>query len=1133
MNLLLNDGWKFAKLPEGSTVSDAKKASFSPVDLPHDWLIWQTDNLYESADAWYFRELNYDPDPELPVTILYFDGVYMDCDILLNGENICTHRYGYTPFQVPLTGKLKSGKNSIMVHIRHKSPNSRWYSGSGIFRDVTIMRLPESHLVPDSLAVKTEIVHEEWRLELTVETDGPEGQKLCYALKDSEGKMVAQGNGRREGKLIRADMRIRDGKPWSPDDPNLYELELDYGKQTEVYKTGLRSVCLDPDHGLLLNGKSIKLHGVCLHHDLGALGAAFHEKAAKRQLRVMKEMGVNAVRTSHNPPAAAFLDLCDEMGILVDDEAFDMWERSKTEYDYARFFKECAAEDVASWVRRDRRHPCVIMWSVGNEIYDMHADAHGAEITEFLAANVRKNDPMHHGFTTFGCNYMPWEGGQRCAQYVEAVGYNYGEKLYESHHREHPDWIIYGSETASVLSSRGVYHFPIEQSIMSEADRQCSALGNSNTSWGATDLRKMLVDDLKNPYSMGQFIWSGIDYIGEPTPYHTRNCYFGQADTACFPKDPWYLFRSFWHEGKTVHIGVSWDWNDGQLIDVPVMTNGSAAELFLNGESLGKKDVIRDDAEKCLPVWKIPFKAGELHAVVYDENGYVFGEDIRCTPEETDHLCLRAEDEFLLSDGWDITFVAVTAEDAHNRPVENARDRMRISVSGGGCLLGTDNGDSTDPDGYKCDCRRLFNGKLLLIIGSTGEKRDVKICVESTTRRKAEMILPVHRMEAIPGRSRTQRINTSEMPVKTSARKISIFAEGDTRLDREHPECSFRFMVLPENADDRGIRWQVTNESGIETPFVHLREEDGRITVRAIGDGRYYLRGLWGENKDRTDIISQIEFTAENVGDPCLDAYSYISAGLFDRSAGEIGAGNDKGIAFSRDGESAVGFSRIDFGPVGSDHITVDIFALNGDAYDLELFDGDPENGGRLIRILTYKKPSIWNVYQPESWDLGVRMTGIHTLFFRMHDKVHMKGFIFEKQEKAYLPHPAASAESIYGDSFRQIGTAICEIGNNVSLMWNGMDFAGETEVLLAVTGYTPLPVNTVSVRVRNSAGVETVSVLEFSGNGQPEQSCRIPVPCGECSVTFVFLPGSKFDFESFRFSRPGQTGQKQANLII
>ena len=467
-----------------------------------------------------------------------------------------------------------------------------------------------------------------------------------------------------------------------------------------------------------------------------------------------------------------------------------------------------------------------------------------------------------------------------------------------------------------------------------------------------------------------------------------------------------------------------------------------------------------------------------------------------------------------------MTFVTVSAEDADGNPVDNARDRMRITVSGGGCLLGTDNGDSTDDDGYKSDCRRLFSGKLLLMIGSTGEEEDIRVAVESASCRGAELIIPVRKAERIPGRSRTERIAHSPDAGAVDVRRIDLKAEGPAVLTREHPTCSFRYRILPNNATRQKIRWQVTNESGIETPFVTLTEEEGRVTVHADGDGRYYLRALWGENEDRTDVISQLGFSAEDIGNPSLDAYSYISAGLYDFSSGEIGAGNDKGIAFSRDGESTVGFSRVDFGPVGTDRITADIFALNGDAYSIELFDGNPEEGGRLIRTLVYQKASIWNVYQPESWPLGERLTGIHGLYFRMHDKVHMKGFVFEKQEKAFLLHSAGSAETLYGDSFVRDGDTIREIGNNVTLSWDNMDFTDEKEVLLEIRGKTPLPVNTVSVRVKNREGDEAASVFDFTGGGGEAQSARIRVPGGLCSVAFVFLPGSRFDFESFRFSR-------------
>ena len=1139
MEQRLNDGWLFAKLPNGSTLSDTGKAEFRPVDLPHDWLIWQEEDLYESADAWYIRKLSI-PDPDDGAErILYFDGVYMDCDVVVNGEVIHTHPYGYTAFFVPLGGRVRPGENELMVHIRHRSPNSRWYSGSGIYRDVYLLTLPADHLIPDGIMLKTEEEDGEWIVRLSAETSGSDGVPFRCEATDPGGRIAARAEGKSCSGRIGCAIRIPDGEPWAPESPNLYKLAITYGAETRTLSFGLRSVLMDPERGLFLNGRHLKLHGVCLHHDLGALGAAFHEKAARRQLELMKQMGANAVRTSHNPPASRFLDLCDEMGILVIDEAFDMWERSKTAWDYARFFKERAAEDVASWIRRDRCHPCVIMWSIGNEIYDMHADERGTEVTKYLAGQVRLHDPLRHAAVTFGCNYMPWEGGQRCAAYVDAVGYNYGEKYYEQHHRLHPDWVIYGSETASILSSRGIWHFPIEKNIMAESDGQCSSLGNSNTSWGATDLKQMIIEDLKNPYSLGQFIWSGIDYIGEPTPYHTRSSYFGQADTACFPKDPWYLFRSFWTQEKMIHIGVSWDWNPGQMIDVPVMTGCAEAELFLNGRSLGRKTRNPDEAEACLPVWKIPFEEGELRAVAYDDTGAPVCEDIRFTPGDTDHFRLTSENETLDGDGWDLAFVTVTAEDSNGHPVENARDYVRITIAGGGCLMGTDNGDSTDPDGYKRACRRLFSGRLLLIIGSTGSREDVRISVEDCRGRKAELVIPVREAEHAPGTSRIQRIQDEPLKERIPVRKITIIPQGDTKISPENPSCSFSYVLCPPDACDGDLRWQVTNESGIETPFVSLTADRDRITVRAEGDGRYCLRALWGEREGETDLLSMTGFSADGIGSPALDAYEYISAGLYDISSGEIGAGNEKGIAFSRDSRSMAGFSRIDFGKTGSDRLTADIFSLDDAPCDLELFDGNPETGGRLIQVLRYQKPSIWNVYQPESWTLRERLTGIRTICIRMKQKVHLKGFVFEKQEKAWLRHAAAGADTVYGDSFRVEGPAVRGIGNNVTLTWEDMDFGGGGDVVLGIEGRTPLPVNTIMVRIRAKDGTETTEPAGFRGSGEQKQEFRMRVPAGSCSVSLVFLPGSSFDLDGFAFRKPSgnrpedqKTGQKDRNDI-
>jgi beta-galactosidase len=297
---------------------------------------------------------------------------------------------------------------------------------------------------------------------------------------------AAPAAGEKQTLLLRVDKPLL----WSCDRPYCYVLETTLGSQCIRQHVGFRTVELTTDKGLFLNGEHVKLHGVCLHHDLGALGAAFNEKAARRQLRIMQEMGVNALRTSHNPPAKKLMDLCDEMGILVLDEAFDMWERCKTTYDYGRFFAECWQEDVRSWVRRDRNHPSLLMWSIGNEISDVN-DPRGEEVTRMLCEAVRLHDPMKNGFTTFGSNYMPWAGAQKCAEWIDAVGYNYAEKYYDGHHAAHPGWVIYGSETSSLVFSRGIYHFPLHTPILSDEDLQCSSLGNSATSWGAKDLRIM------------------------------------------------------------------------------------------------------------------------------------------------------------------------------------------------------------------------------------------------------------------------------------------------------------------------------------------------------------------------------------------------------------------------------------------------------------------------------------------------------------------------------------------------------------------------------------------------------------------------------------------------------------------
>jgi len=1118
MERLFNDGWRFVKLPNGSSLKDAETSDWQAIDLPHDFLIFNADALYENADGWYSRCINVPENWLDKDVILRFDGVYMDCDVLLNGEIICTHHYGYTCFDVPLED-LHAGENTLHVHVRHTSPNSRWYSGAGIFRDVTLHVLDKCHILLDGTYVTTSRIGDDWLLSVETELTGCcDGASVIHRLlKGSE--IICEAAAEVQDHAAQAQMTVHCPALWSPAQPVCYTLETVCGGQVIRENVGFRELELTSDRGLLLNGEKIKLHGVCLHHDLGCLGSAFHVKAARRQLLAMKAMGVNSLRTSHNPPAKQVMDLCDELGILVVSEAFDMWRRQKTTYDYARFFDTDAEQDVAAWVRRDRNHPSMLMWSIGNEIFDTHVDESAADVTRMLCEYVRRHDPRENAFTTIGSNFMPWKGAQKCAEFVQAAGYNYGEKLYADHHAQHPEWVIYGSETASVVSSRGVYRFPMAAPILSDDDLQCSALGNSTTSWGAKDMRKCLVEDLNTHYSLGQYLWTGIDYIGEPTPYHTRNSYFGMMDTCVFPKEFWYLCKSMWNPEPMVHIGVHWDWSEGQTIDVAVMTNGASCELLLNGESLGIQPVSRTDWEQSRPTWQVPFTPGELRARAYDANGVLIAEDVQRTPGDSKHIVLTAEGSVLHADGEDMTFITISVTDADGNPVENAVDRIHVAVSGAGMLMGLDNGDSTDRDGYKTTTRRLFSGKLLAIVGAAEETGTLKITVTAPGMEPAVLELPVLEASVREGVSRRCELCTQQpMPQEKPIRRISLTPLGSKHLTPKNPAVSFHIACHPADADLQEITFRLANAKGIESPCASYTVEGDMVTVTGVGDDTVYLRAMCCNGYPHPRVISQQDIHIEGMGQPNLDPYSFVTGGLFKLHEGDIGNGNEQGVSFAREGYSMAGYTNVDFGPVGSDEITLPIFALDSNLHEVTLWDGDPREGGEVIALLPYQKPSRWNVYQPETYRLPRRLTGLHTLCFSTTEKIHLKGFAFTRQSRAWLEQSAIMADSVYGDSFNRTDTGVLNIGNNVSLCFEDMDFGDAKRAVLAIDGCTTLNENPITIRFQNTEGETLTALAQFRGNERGWQEFAMDVLPGVCSVTFVFLPGCKFDFYAFRF---------------
>ncbi|MBH1939967.1 DUF4982 domain-containing protein [Mobilitalea sibirica] len=1138
---LFNNGWEFAK--SELEALDSNALMFEPVDLPHDWLIYNTLDLYESSIGWYRKRFTWKKDERN--LLLCFDGVYMNSSLYVNGLLIGDWKYGYSSFEYDITDALREGENEILVKVVHESPNSRWYSGAGIYRNVWLKTRDKNHIRTDGIYVSIEQKEDDFNVEVDTDVCLMQEAVICHTIryKDQEIATVSMAvNPSVSPVTNQQTLLIENPKLWSIEEPNLYQLvtklQLKTNKQdtapeydlieTVNQNIGFRTITMDPNQGLLLNGKKLKLNGVCEHHDLGALGAAFNKIALKRRFHLLKEMGVNAIRTAHNMPAPELMDLADEMGLLVVSEAFDVWERPKTKYDYARFFKEWAEKDVKSWVMRDRNHPSLLLWSIGNEIYDTHAGERGQEITRLLLNYVKQYDPKENAKVTIGSNYMPWENAQKCADIVKIAGYNYAEKYYQKHHEEHPDWVIYGSETASVVQSRGVYHFPYEKAILADDDEQCSALGNSSTSWGAKSPEACILAERDMPFSMGQFLWTGFDYIGEPTPYHTKNSYFGQLDTATFTKDPYFVYQSAWTDYRIkpmVHIIPYWDFNKGQLIDVRICSNAPKVELQLNGVTIGTYDIDHKHGTQLAGWWKLPYEEGELKAIAYDENGNVIATEIKKSFGDAKKICLEADKNVLIANGTDLSFVEISMEDEWGNKVENANNRVQVNVSGAGRLIGLDNGDSTDYDPYKGLSRRLFSGRLMAIIGSTLDCGDIFIEVSSKGMEKRVLVL--NSITAKDGNTDGISAYTAnkELPCimgsmdEIPVRKIEIVSESGQEFDESKKEIAVMAKLYPVNTSYREVEWSVVNETGVISNLAKVEGSGLRAKLTAIGDGEFRLRCTSKNGTDKTKLISELEFRAVGLGTAYKDPYGFISAGLYDYSKGEVTNGNEKGIATSRDGETQVGFHDIDFGSYGSDIITIPIFALSSDEYTLQIWEGMPgEEGSELLADVIYQKESKWNVYQEETYRLSKRLKGITSLCFVLRQKVHIKGFSFEKKNRAFEQNMAVECDHIYGDTYRLTNQGVEGIGNNVSLLFDDMDFNDNGISRIIIYGRSPIDKNTIHVRFSNSDG-EINQLVDFThSNEYEERIFELDNVTGITNVAFIFLPGSNFDFGWFRF---------------
>lgn len=1128
-NILFNDGWQFCLCDIGTELSALPGRHWYDVELPHDWLINDTSKLYETGEGWYRRSLTCSAEQLSGRMLLNFDGVYMNSTLFVNGKEAGSWTYGYSAFEHDITDFLHEGENELLLRVSHQSPNTRWYSGAGIFRDVMLKLRPAAYIGTNGVyihsapqpeggwttEVETDVVGEASDIRMLLEVFDPAGASMGgYGLE-------AHFDGGHE--KFAASFNSTDPELWSVDDPMLYTLKISLYSGSELLDCvnetfGYRTAEFDPDRGFLLNGEPVKLHGVCMHHDLGALGSALNEAALARQLRIMKEMGVNAIRTSHNMPARQLVQLCDEMGLLVDSEAFDMWEKPKTEFDNHRFFTEHAERDVRSWIERDRNHPCIIMWSIGNEINDT-IDPHGLDITKRLYEYVLKYDPKGNAAPTIGSNYMGDENAQKCSDVVKLAGYNYSEYLYDEHHAKYPDWVIYGSETASAVRSRGIYRFPAELPLLTGEDCQCSSLDNSVVGWGSSAMKSWRLDR-DCPFCCGQFIWTGFDYIGEPTPYNTKNSYFGIVDTAGFPKDIYYFYQSVWvspEQKKVLHIVPSyWDFIPGQEIDVLIYSNARDVELFLNGKSIGSHVMELETSQDMRAHFKVPFEPGVLRVVGHFADGSECSEVLH-TPSDPAAVVLTSDKETLLADGRDIAFVEISTVDVNGIPVGNARNLIRVEVSGAGRLVGLDNGDSTDYDSYKGDNRRLFSGKLLAMVESTLEPGEITVRAYSEGLENAELRLVSENCGEVSGVSVVTenkfpavcRAYTGEVPARLLLPEVDV-----NSFDPERRSAEIRAKLLPENCTYDDISWSVVRRNGVESNLAQVEGSGRSAVVTAKGDGEFFVRAMVHNGAEHPQVIADIPFTAEGLGAAVRDAYSFISASTLDSSNVPTNIIED-GALSNFDGRTVMTYSDIDFGKTGSQIISLSV----GTCFDMpvEVWEGTPDDGKLICRV-DFGNNGHWCGFAGQDFALAERLTGVRTISVVIDSRVIFGGFSFVPIERAYDTNWVGEADSVYGDDYRIDGRRVADIGNNVIINYEGLDFGEDGSEALIISGETGNPMNQIQLRYTPAGGAQKTVLLEFQQDGGREQRFDIPKLSGVNDVSFVFMPGSRFDFDWFRF---------------
>lgn len=713
---------------------------------------------------------------------LCFDGAMAEPVVYVNGKRAGSWAYGYAPFKVDITQYIKKGDNRVDVSLHNVDESSRWYPGAGLYRPVTLTVTDKVHLDPWKTFVKTQRIIKVGTTKAVMSFD----VALAGASKDFKGSLelslIDNTTGEKkdmhdlriDGKSFKGGFRVDNPKLWSPETPNLYTLKIalvdNDGKDLDnlSMRFGIRTIKVDSIHGFRLNGESRKIKGVCLHHDLGPLGAAVNKAAIIRQIKQLKAMGCDAIRTSHNHPSQIQMDVCDSLGMMVMAESFDMWIYPKCKNGYARFFKDWSDKDITALVESNRNHPSVIMWSIGNEIPEQ-GSYEGRLIAEHLQNLCHKLDPTRP--VTQGMDKAEDALKSGFAQVMDVPGFNYRVYKYDRNIKGLPCGFLLGSETASTVSSRGVYKFPVEWGQAKEdKDGQCSSYDVEWCLWSNLPEQDFMAMDDK-PYTIGQFVWTGYDYLGEPTPYDaywpSRSSYFGIMDLAGLPKDRYYLYRSVWNkQSHTLHVLPHWTWpgREGKVTPVFVYTDSPEAELFVNGKSQGR--VRKDKAVRLEPhpaqeswidptepdearryatryrlMWpNVKYEPGELTVVAYDESGNRVGEETVRTALEAKALKLDVDRAELRKGVDDLAYVTVSLVDKNGTELPQADDRIDVEVSGAGSFKAICNGDATSLESFVEPTMKLFNGKLVVTVKAGDRKGTIRVVVRDKKKKLSKAV---------------------------------------------------------------------------------------------------------------------------------------------------------------------------------------------------------------------------------------------------------------------------------------------------------------------------------------------------------------------------------------------------------